>query len=194
MFTFSRSSKPNFYSIFLSSGMPFLGYQSLNDLNRFEFNFELNLTAARNCSWGLPVSAPASPAPCDRAPPAHATWLRADADRPTLSDRGAYPPGHPQPLPVVWPPSAPPHSMTHPRATGPTKADRRPPNPVVAAEPPLQAASLSPHWTVEPRSTSPCSAPPRRPPPLRCSPTRPHHRSSTTGPPASVPPRKHRAQ
>jgi hypothetical protein len=41
----------------------------LNNLNQFEFDFELNLTAALNCSQGPPVSAPASPVSRDHAPP-----------------------------------------------------------------------------------------------------------------------------
>jgi hypothetical protein len=39
----------------------------LNNLNQFEFDFELNLTATRKCSRGMPVSAPASPVSHDHA-------------------------------------------------------------------------------------------------------------------------------
>jgi hypothetical protein len=45
----------------------FLGGQNLNNLNQFEFDFELNLTAARKCSRGTPVSAPSSPVSRDHA-------------------------------------------------------------------------------------------------------------------------------
>jgi hypothetical protein len=67
-------------------------------LHRLEFNFELNLTAARNCSQDPPVSTLASPASCDRAPPARAFWLQAGVDHPAPPDHCAGPP-RPSPAP-----------------------------------------------------------------------------------------------
>jgi hypothetical protein len=90
----------------------------LNDLNQFEFDFKLNLTATRNCSRGPPISALASLASHDHALPTHAIWLLADAGHPALAHRGAGPPCCPQPLPAAWPPpiARPPFPLLPPTA------------------------------------------------------------------------------
>jgi hypothetical protein len=54
------SSKPYFYSNFLSSERPLLRWSNLNNLNQFEFDFELNLTTIRTVAGACP-SAPRPP-------------------------------------------------------------------------------------------------------------------------------------
>jgi hypothetical protein len=149
----------------------------LNNLNQFEFDFELNLTATRKCSRGMPVSAPASPISHDHASsPTRVGFspVPAAPRRPTTAlDPHAVP--SPSLLRGRHPPSAPPFPLPSPTAPLKRRFRHR------------RAPFLSPPVLVPSRARS--SPPPPAPLPPVCPGHRRHrHPTEKSKPPPPLQP------